>query len=104
MSAELDQGLIFEGIYALLEWVPDILGCLGATVILVAYALLQTKKIEADSVSFLFTNFIGAVFILISLYFAWNLAAFAMELAWMIVSLVGLIKLKRYTPKVSCEN
>jgi hypothetical protein len=95
MNAEIDQGLVFEQLYALLEWVPDLIGCIGASIILVAYALLQTKRIYADSFNYLFLNFIGAVLILVSLLYAWNLAAVAMEFAWMIISLVGIIKLKR---------
>ena len=74
---------------------PDLIGCLGASIILIAYALLQNKRINADSFNYLILNFIGAVLILISLLYAWNLAAVAMEFAWMIISLVGILKLKK---------
>src|SRR5476651_2359449 len=95
MISEIDQGLVFEQLYAVLEWVPDLIGCVGASIVLIAYALLQTKHISADSFNYLILNVVGAILILISLLYAWNLAAVVMEFTWMIISLVGLFKFKK---------
>jgi hypothetical protein len=100
MISGIDQGLVFEQLYLILEWVPDLVGCIGASIVLIAYALLQTKHISADSFNYLILNVIGAVLILISLVYAWNLAAVVMEFAWMIISLVGLFKFKRNQQRI----
>ncbi len=71
---------------------PDLIGCLGTFVVLVAYILLQTQKLRSDGILFSFLNLIAAVMILTSLLYAWNFAAVMMEVSWGILSFYGLIK------------
>lgn len=71
---------------------PDLIGCLGTFIVLVAYALLQAKKLAADSPFFSFLNLLAAIMILISLYYAWNFAAVMMEISWGAISVYGLVK------------
>lgn len=71
---------------------PDLIGCLGTLLVLVAYVLLQTQKLSANSILFSFLNLIAALMILISLYYAWNCAAVMMEVSWGIISFYGLLK------------
>jgi hypothetical protein len=40
-------------------------------------------------------NTIGAILILISLYYDWNLASFVMEVIWLSLSLYGVINAKQ---------
>ena len=37
-------------------------------------------------------NAVGALFVLVSLLYAFNLSAFLMELAWLIVSVYGILR------------
>jgi hypothetical protein len=37
-------------------------------------------------------NTLGAIMILVSLLYAWNLASFVMEVIWFSISLFGMIK------------
>lgn len=76
----------------LLEWLPDFIGCLGAIVVLVAYVLLQSGNIRSEQWTYSFLNIVGAVMILYSLTYAWNLAAVGMELAWLAISVFGVLK------------
>ena len=92
MMTEINQTFIFEQIELLLSWYPDFIGCLGAIIVLVAYALLQAKKLESESFVYSFLNLIGALMILISLAYSWNLAAALMEIAWIIITLFGIVK------------
>lgn len=75
-----------------LTWAPDLVGCLGTLIILIVYALLQIGKLEASSFSYSLLNLVGAVLILISLFFSWNLAAVLMEISWIIISFFGTLK------------
>jgi predicted membrane protein len=71
---------------------PEITGILGVIVIIIAYILLQLEKMDAKDLGFSILNTIGALLIIISLLYDWNLASFIMEATWMMVSLYGIIK------------
>ncbi len=70
----------------------DILGTIGVGFIIVMYAMLQLGKISAERPAFSAFNALGAVFILISLTYEFNLSAALMEGVWLVVSLYGLLK------------
>jgi hypothetical protein len=79
----------------LLTWASDFIGCVGTLIILIVYALLQLGKMEATSFAYSLLNVIGAVLILSSLLFSWNLAAVLMEVSWVIISLYGTLRALR---------
>ena len=68
----------------------DFLGNVGVLLILLSYLLLQMKKIKSQSMYYSLMNAVGALFILVSLYFNFNLSAFVMEIFWLLISLYGL--------------
>ena len=41
---KLEDNIIMENINLLLEWLPDFIGCLGASVVLVAYVFAAYVK------------------------------------------------------------
>ena len=71
---------------------PDLGGLIGVLLILVAYALGQLGRLRIDSAPALLMNLSGAVLVMISLLFTFNLSAFLMEAAWALVALFGLVK------------
>lgn len=71
---------------------PDVLGILGVTLILVYYFLLQAGKCTANTPSYSIANLIGSCLILISLWFNWNLASVIIEVFWLGISLYGLVR------------
>lgn len=75
--------------------VYDGIGIFGVALILIAYALLQIEKIDPKSVTYSALNGAGALLILVSLYFAFNLASFIIEIAWLAISGFGLWKALR---------
>ena len=89
MISRLDQGLPFD---LLVSWLPDLIGCLVAILVLIAYAFLQMGKLKSNGILYSFLNFVAAIMILISLFYSWNLAAFVMEVAWMMISTYGIVK------------
>jgi len=70
----------------------DFVGNIGVFLILLAYLLLQLDKINSQSIVFSLLNAIGALSVLISLYFKFNLSAFLIELFWLLISMVGILR------------
>ena len=68
------------------------IGIVGVIIILIAYFFLSTGKWVADSLVYQVYNFIGAWLILFSLFFHWNLASVIIEIAWIIISLIGMYR------------
>jgi hypothetical protein len=65
----------------------------GASLVVLAYYLLQLEKVDSRGLNYNLMNLIGAVFLIISLSFTFNLASFVIELFWIGASLIGLWKL-----------
>ena len=70
----------------------DLVGNVGVLLMVIAYLLLQLEKLSSSARSYLLLNAVGAVLVIISLKFSFNLSAFFMEAFWLLISLYGLIK------------
>ena len=68
----------------------DLAGFIGVILIIVAYLLLQLEKLPSSSPRYSLLNAAGALLIMVSLIFAFNLSAFIVEAFWFLISLVGL--------------
>ena len=77
----------------------DVIGNIGVLIILGCYLLLQLNKLASSELSFSVFNGLGALLILISLTYEFNLSAFIIELFWLLISLFGVTTylLKRRT-------
>jgi len=69
----------------------DFIGNLGVFFLLLAYLMLQLKKLSSDHLSYSLLNGLGAIFIGISLLFEFNLSAFVIEVFWLLISIMGVI-------------
>ncbi len=76
----------------------DLVGNVGVLLMVIAYLLLQLEKMFSAAVSYLLLNAVGAVLVMISLTFRFNLSAFLMEAFWLVISLYGLGKSLRARP------
>lgn len=70
----------------------DLIGNIGVALILIAYLLLQLKRIKSEQLLYSLMNGIGAILIIISLYFDFNLSAFIIEFFWLLISIFGIFK------------
>ena len=70
----------------------NLIGMLGTFFILIAYFLLQIKKLNSDSYIYILLNLFGSLFIIISLLNQWNFPSFFIETCWIIISLYGLLR------------
>jgi hypothetical protein len=70
----------------------DLIGNIGVLLMVIAYLLLQLEKLSSSAVSYLLLNTVGAILVIVSLIFRFNLSAFLMEAFWLVISLYGLTK------------
>ena len=70
----------------------DFAGNIGVALMVVGYLLLQAEKIRSRDLSYSLMNGVGALLVLISLLYRFNLSAFLVEMFWLLISLYGLIK------------
>lgn len=69
---------------------PDLIGLIGVVLILFAYWGVQTGRLPAQDWRFSAVNGGGAILIMVSLYFTFNLASFVIEVFWLLISGYGL--------------
>lgn len=67
-------------------------GLLGSALIVLAYALLEARRLSSDGWRYFALNGAGAALVIVSLAFAFNLAAFVVEAFWVVISVVGLVR------------
>ena len=77
----------------------DLLGNLGVALILFSYLLVQIGRASATGIRYLVANGSGAVLVLYSLWFDFNLSAFIIEAVWLLISLLGLVRILRERPR-----
>jgi hypothetical protein len=70
----------------------DLAGSIGVLMIVIAYLLLELDKLPSSSPSYSLLNAAGALLIIVSLIFQFNLSAFIVEVFWFLISLLGLTK------------
>jgi hypothetical protein len=75
--------------------IGDMIGIIGVFIIVIAYILMQVDRMDPKGFWFSALNTLGAVFILVSLFYDWNLASFVMEVIWFTLSLYGTIKARK---------
>lgn len=71
--------------------VADIIGFIGAVLILGGYAYVTLRGAAPDLLSHIL-NFLGASLLAVSLVVNYNLPALLLELAWVVISLLGLVR------------
>ena len=73
----------------------DILGTFGVGIIVLTYILLQVERIRSEQLLYSILNAVGALLILISLYYSFNFPSFIVEFFWLLISLFGIGKYLR---------
>lgn len=82
------------------EWF-DAVGISGVAIILIVYYLLQIERMKSDDLIYSVANLVGALLIVVSLYYRFNLASFVIEVFWILISLIGIV---RYFRKRAVTN
>jgi hypothetical protein len=69
----------------------DLAGNFGVALMVLGYLLLQAEKVRSSDLSYSLMNGVGALLVLISLLYRFNLSAFLVEAFWLLISIYGLI-------------
>ncbi len=72
--------------------VPDMVGLAGVAAYLSAYGLLQLGILKLEDLRYALLNVLGALLILYSLAFDFNLASFVTQTAWLVLTIIGYIR------------
>ncbi|WP_415912254.1 CBU_0592 family membrane protein [Neptuniibacter sp. QD37_11] len=83
MSADLAD-ILYNGI-----------GLIGTALYIISYTLLQLGKLDGNGRAYILYNLGGAICVSISLIHNFNLASLTIQLFWIAISIVGLIKMQR---------
>ncbi len=86
-------------LYYFLEKTADPVGIFGVILLLLAYYFLNMNKMTSLSLSYQWLNLLGALAILYSLYFNWNLSSALIESAWVLISVMGIYRALRHRDK-----
>ena len=70
----------------------DLVGLIGAIMLMIAYLMLQLNKLSSDGLAYSLLNAIGASLIVVSLLVNFNLSAFIIEVFWILISFVGIYR------------
>lgn len=73
----------------------DFVGNVGVALILGSYFLVQIRKMSVTDLPYTVLNFLGAALVLYSLVYDFNLSAVIIEIAWLAISVVGLLRILR---------
>ena len=70
----------------------DFIGFGGVSLIISTYFLSQIGRMKVDRPLYPALNAIGALLILFSLLHTFNAASFVIEMFWLLISLIGLVR------------
>jgi len=73
----------------------DFAGILGAIIIIIAYSNISIGSWNKSSVLYHVANAIGATLILFSLIPSFNWATLILQIVWILIAIMGLLKLRR---------
>ena len=81
----------------------DFAGNVGVVLMVLGYLLLQAEKIRSSDLSYSLMNGVGAMLVLISLIYRFNVSAFLVELFWLLISIYGLVRFAM-RPRATAEK
>ena len=69
-----------------------LVGLAGMFIVVSAYWRLTTGDLKSNDKQYHLLNLIGAILLIVSLLFNFNLGSFVIEVFWIIIALKGLIR------------
>ncbi len=85
------------------ESFADYVGMAGVVITLIAYLAISTGKISSDTFKYQGLNSAAGLMLLFSLYFHWNTPTVIMESLWVLISVIGMVRVMRMKRKALQE-
>ena len=83
---------------AIAEWACQVIGVIGFVLYMLSYFQLQIGRIEGSGSIYTLMNLSAASFVLISLIHNFNLASMLIQVSWILISFIGLIRIRGTEP------
>jgi len=80
-----------------MEIFSQIVGWIGTFLVVLAYYLVSTKKIDASSHYYQVLNFFGAIGIGVNVFYQSAWPAFALQVVWGVIAIFSLMRLELKT-------
>lgn len=84
-----------------LNWPPalyDAIGLLGFGLYVLSYFLLTTHRLDSRTATYFVINLVAAGLVLVSLIGAFNLASLMIQIFWIAVSILAIVRRYRLPP------
>lgn len=78
----------------------DVFGLLGFVAYLGGFAALQFGVLDGNGKTYAWVNVLAASMVLISLYDAFNLASLLIQVSWIIIGYIGIVRQGRQSNQV----
>ncbi len=75
--------------------IAHLIGFIGALLAIIAYFLLTDGKLSSHSPVYLGLNILGSTLILLSLFTHPNIASATINICWILISVVGLLRARK---------
>ncbi len=72
--------------------IPTLIGLVGVACIIGAYFLIASGKMGGTDVRYHIINLVGAVLLLVSLYYHYNLPSVVIEFVWIAIGIYGIFR------------
>jgi hypothetical protein len=73
----------------------DVLGWIGAFMILTAYALISFRRVEGNSINYQLLNIFGSIFLVINTYYYGAIPSTLVNIIWAIIAISAIITILR---------
>ena len=78
-----------------MEIFSQIIGWIGMILIVLAYFLVSTGKINSSNRNYQFLNLFGAIFVGINVFYQSAWPAFTLQVVWVMIAIFSLVKIKK---------
>ena len=73
----------------------DLIGVVGSLMICSGYFAVSTGRMQGETLSYQLLNAIGAILLLVSLYFRPNPGAIVIEALWLVIAVATIVRIVR---------